>query len=76
MPPLVADPPHLRKHPHGLLTWLRLHRVTCQVWVTTVTSLKFLLLTAPALTLILDLVKGVVLVRRGRNVFQSKTHKT
>lgn len=68
VPPLVADPPHLRQHPHGLLARLRLHRVTCQVWVTTVTSLELLLLTAPALTLTLDLVKGVVLVGRGRSV--------
>lgn len=61
--PLMADTANLSQHPHGLLTRLRLHRVTSQVRVATVTSLKLLLLPAPPLMLILDLVQRVVLVR-------------
>lgn len=66
--PLVADPPHLRQHPHGLLARLRLHRVTRQIGVAAVTSLEFLLLAPPTLALVLDLVQGVVLVGTGRQV--------
>lgn len=63
---LVADPPHLSQHPHGLLARLRLHRVAGEIGVATVTGLKLLLLAPLTLALVLDLVQGVVLVRRGR----------
>lgn len=53
---LVADAADLSQHPHGLLTGLRLHRVTSQVRVATVTGLKLLLPPAPPLMLILELV--------------------
>lgn len=64
---LVADPTDLSQHPHGLLARLRLHRVTSQVRVTTVTSLKLLLLAPPLLTLVLNLVHRVVLIQERRH---------
>lgn len=70
--PLVADTANLSQHLHGLLTGLRLHRVTSQVRVATVTSLKLLLLPAPPLMLILDLVQRVVLVREREHTLLSK----
>lgn len=62
---LVTDPAYLSQHPHGLLTWLWLHRVTCQVGVTTVTSLKLLFL-PPPLAIILNLIQRVVLIQERR----------
>lgn len=67
MAALVADPADLSQHPHGLLARLRLHRVTSQVRVTTVTSLKLLLLAPLPLTLILNLVQRVVLIQERRH---------
>lgn len=63
---LVSDSADLSQHSHGLLTRLRLDWVTCQVGVATVPSLKLLLLPSAPLTLVLDLVQGVVLVRERR----------
>lgn len=62
---LVADPADLSQHPHGLLAWLRLHRVTGEVRVTTITGLKLLLLTPTQFPLNLNLVQRMVLIRRG-----------
>lgn len=69
--PLVADPADLSQHPHGLLARLRLHWVTSQVGVATVTSLKLLLLPPPPLTLVLNLVQRVVLIQERRHPDES-----
>lgn len=66
MATLVADSADLSQHPHGLLAGLRLHWVTGQIWVATVTSLKLLFLSPSLLPIDQNRIKGVVLTQEER----------
>lgn len=68
VPTLVADPADLSQHPHRLLARLWLHRVSCQIGVASVASLKLLLLPSSQLMVHQNRVKGVVLIQEREEV--------